>query len=179
MGAIRRFGPACAARPEVPCFLCGGALDHGADLHLRGFAICTACAGELSMGDPGDEVGAPAPMRTPGAGTVLCAGCGRSMPGPGSYRLVGGAPHCPACAPPGADIARLRLPPTVDREAVCAACQRATPRAELRTARGFRLCAACLDSDPALALALARARHRRALQDLGRRLLGDADRDDE
>jgi hypothetical protein len=141
-GADALFCSACAARallpPEAPCFLCGGALDDGADRRLRGLAICTACGAELSMEDPRGEAGG-APVR---ARRVMHDG-----------------------GPPSA--------------AACAACQRRLPRGELRMARGFRLCAACLDSDPILALALARARHRRALQDLGRRLLGEADRDDE
>jgi len=170
---LRRWETARSTPREAPCFLCGGALDDGADVRLRGFAICTACAAELSADDRSDEP----TVHTPGAGTVLCARCGRSMPGPGSYRLVDEEPRCPACAPLHAEDADTISP--ADPDTTCAACQRTLPRGELRTARGFRLCAACLDSDPVLALALARARHRRALQHLGQRLLGGAGHDDE
>lgn len=36
---------------------------------------------------------------TPGTGVVVCAGCERPMPGPGSYRLLRGKPYCAACVP--------------------------------------------------------------------------------
>jgi hypothetical protein len=153
----------------TPCFLCGGPLEAGTGGELVGFAICAACVAALvaEADAPIDDELAAARDRkgarvTPGAGTDWCAGCGRPMPGPGSFRVIDGAPHCPACAPPG-------VPGTT-----CAACGE-PGIGPLRSAHGFQLCAACLDSHPTLALAIARARHRRALAHLGRRLLDDGD----
>ena len=53
--------------------------------------------------DLGDAPRAVAPegssrvVVTPGTGTEWCTGCGRPMPGPGSYQLIAGRPYCPAC----------------------------------------------------------------------------------
>jgi hypothetical protein len=152
---------------EPPCFLCGGPLGGGDHVALRGFAICADCTHELGQ-DDSDELAAARDrraVRTPGTGTVWCAGCGRPMPGPGSFRWVGGEPRCPGCAP---------LPAAP----VCAACggQAVGP---LRAVHGFLVCAACLDSHPTLALAIARARHRRALVGIGNHLLGAGTGDDD
>ena len=114
-------------------------------------------------------------IETPGTATEWCSGCGRAMPGPGSYRLVDGRPHCAACVAarpslpsrpqPGADA------PAAALEDTCDACRRPAAPGALREARGFRFCVACLDTDPALALALAQARHRHQLERAARRIL--------
>ncbi|TMQ12719.1 MAG: hypothetical protein E6J90_30245 [Deltaproteobacteria bacterium] len=127
----------------------------------------------LRGGDAHDEDA----IETPGSGTEWCSSCGRAMPGPGSYVLLDGRPHCAACA---ASHARRPRPasPEAGRDADdprCDACDRALggPAPEIQ---GFRLCAACRSSDPELALALARARHQRRLARASRRILdGDDD----
>jgi hypothetical protein len=194
--ATANGAPGTASAPAVadaPCFVCGEALEGQAFVELRGFAICARCArGLLGDGAPSVEgegaerAGAlpSAPGRSsdperapsaPGAGTEWCAGCGRAMPGPGSYRLVEGRPHCPACQaarrPGGGPSGAIAAPP----EELCDSCRRPAP--ELRVTRGFRLCVACLESAPELALALAQARHRRRLERKGRRLVGEGEDD--
>jgi hypothetical protein len=163
---------------EAPCFLCGGPLGGEAFVRLRGFAICNGCsralAGDGPPEDSEDDV-APAPAAppeepvTPGSGVEWCAGCGRAMPGPGSYRVIEGQRLCAACA-----AERPAAPRTHE---LCDACRRPTPADSLRPTRGFRICVACNESDPALALALAQARHRRRLERQSRRLLDDGDDD--
>jgi hypothetical protein len=116
---------------------------------------------------------------TPGTGTEWCSGCGRAMPGRGSYQLIGGRPYCPACVVArAAKTGPVRAIPedeTAPADA-CDACNRPIDRAAVPETKGFRLCAACLNSDPELAIALARSRHQRRLARAGRRLLdGDDD----
>jgi hypothetical protein len=184
------IAPVTAAAPaEAPCFLCGGPLRGEAFVRLRGFAICNGCSRALAgEGPDGDgEAGAsevasasmiaatpePEPA-TPGADTAWCDGCGRAMPGPGSYRVVEGRALCPACAAAQAARAPARRTGAGDP---CDACRRLTASEQLRPTRGFRLCLACLESDPELAIALAQARHRRRLARQGRRLLDEGDDD--
>jgi hypothetical protein len=120
-------------------------------------------------------------IETPGTATEWCSGCGRAMPGPGSYRLVDGRPHCAACV-----AARPSQPPrpqpsveapAAALEDTCDACRRPAAPGALSEARGFRLCVACLDTDPALALALAQARHRQQLERAARRILAGGEDD--
>jgi hypothetical protein len=189
--------------PVGLCFLCGRPAGADAFVRLREFVICRACSEELTedMTTPGPSPiaatppvppadieiapGAARPAHTPGTGTEVCAGCGRWMPGPGSYRLVDGRPFCPACAPlaapgPAAPGGRPRRPtptPAPTPEVVpvdtplCDCCVRPLVASQFRATGGFWLCLACLDSDERLALAIARARYRRRLarmqQDLG------------
>ncbi len=189
---------------DAPCFICGHPLEGEAFVELRGFAICTACSRGLVGGDdlpaasaanddrpaeprgPRDVLRGPA-LDTPGTGTEWCSRCGRAMPGPGSYQLVDGRPHCAACiatraaesvpppplpppspSPSPGEPATLRVVP-----ATCDACLRAV--ATVRETRGFALCLACLDSDATLALALAQAHHRRRLERASRRILEGED----
>ena len=204
--------PARTSPADPPCFVCGEPLDGDAFVELRGFAICARCSRSLvgegqgededppargaapaddeaaPVDDEADDDDPPAPVRaTPGTGTEWCSGCGRAMPGPGSYQLVDGRPTCAACvaarpAPPrgrrssSSASAGTKPPPAAAPDA-CDACRRAVAPGELRATRGFHLCAACLESDPELALALAQARHRRRLERAGRRLLGGGDDD--
>jgi len=181
-----------APAADAPCFLCGEPLEGEAFVRLRGFAICAGCSRALA-GDPIDEDGAPAAAapdgdgddddrtgdrdRTgpPAAATEWCAGCDRALPGPGSYRLLEGRPHCPDCVA-AHKLTRLRSGAIAVAEP-CDACRREVDDGALRATRGFRLCLACIESDRELALALARARHRRRLERQGRRLLGQEDDD--
>ena len=188
------------AAADAPCFLCGEPLAGDAVVELRGFAICARCARGLVGEDPpagesdappgdgptGGEAAGPeraaAPVQerwTPGSGTEWCSRCGRPMPGPGSYVLVDGRPHCAGCAVArasrsGAASARPS-PEDAPPADACDACDRLLGAAVPET-QGFRLCAACRASDPELALALARARHQRRLARASRRILeGDDD----
>jgi hypothetical protein len=130
------------------------------------------------------EGGRPGPRFTPGAGTELCAGCGRSMPGPGSYRVIGDRPFCPACAPlaPRRPPVELTPTPAPTPEPVpvgvvlCDCCVRPLVANQFRLTGGYWLCLACLDSDTALAVAVARARYRRRLARMQRSLDDDGDR---
>jgi len=177
--------PVASAPPaDAPCFVCGEPLGGDSVVELRGFAICPSCAHGLIGDDaapeaaphpkpdtavtPGPE---PTPARiqvTPGSGTEWCSRCGRAMPGPGSYQLLDGRPHCAACV-----AARARA-----ADAACDACTRIVTPSSLRETDGFQLCAACHASDPELAVALARARHQRRLARASRRIL-DGDGDDD
>jgi formylmethanofuran dehydrogenase subunit E len=193
---------------DAPCFVCGEPLEGSAFVELRGFAICVSCSRGLVGDDPpivaeassaaeasvADEASGDDPTRraglrvllaqgieTPGSGTEWCSGCGRAMPGPGSYQLVDGRPHCAACVaarPPIAPrIASPVAPAAPGADDTCDACRRAVTSGALRETRGFGLCVACRESDPALALALAQARHRRRLERAGRRILRGGDDD--
>jgi hypothetical protein len=180
--------------PEPPeaalglCFLCMSAVGADAFVRLRDFVICRPCSDEL-MRDPVEEAEmAPHPVRavvefppqkarpvaprhTPGTGTEVCAGCGRLMPGPGSYRLIDGLPYCPACAP------QASLPPSYAKTPtpaltpavvpfgvrLCDCCVRPLADDQFRITGGYWICLACLDSDARLAHAVARARYRRRL----------------
>jgi hypothetical protein len=124
--------------------------------------------------DPAQRPAAAAPIWTPGSGTEWCSRCGRPMPGPGSYVLIDGRPHCAACAATRMrDGLRRGDSPAVE---LCDACDRALGAGPVTETEGFRLCAACLHSDRELALALARARHQRRLARASRRVLdGDDD----
>ena len=125
--------------------------------------------------DPAQRPAAAAPVWTPGSGTEWCSRCGRPMPGPGSYVLIEGRPHCAACAAARMHdgLRRGDPPPAVE---VCDACDRALGAGPAAETDGFRLCAACLHSDRGLAVALARARHQRRLARASRRVLdGDDD----
>jgi hypothetical protein len=168
------------------CFLCSGPVGADAFVSLREFMICRSCSEELTRDLQPAEAGVPTPeavverapaaarpVVTPGTGTEICAGCGRLMPGPGSYRLIDGQPYCPACAPfaPTADGQRRRPtptpPPTPEPVPVatplCDCCVRPLAGDQFRALGGFWLCLACLGSDETLALAIARARYRRRL----------------
>lgn len=116
---------------------------------------------------------------TPGAQTVLCAGCERPMPGPGSYRVLAGNRYCPACVPfyarqeglPPAEVVASQVPVVTDDSSAesCDCCSRPM-RSTANEVWGFRLCSACFSSDAKLASAIASARHRRRLERLYRSL---------
>jgi hypothetical protein len=169
------------------CFLCMSAVGDDAFVRLRDFVICRPCSEEL-MREPVEEAPAPrvtagvveipahtgrpvAPKHTPGTGTEHCAGCGRLMPGPGSYHLIEGQPFCPACAPravhkPYGATPTPALTPAVVPVGVrlCDCCVRPLVTDQFRITAGYWICLACLDSDAQLAHAVARARYRRRLE---------------
>ena len=160
---------AAPAAVDAPCFVCGEPLDGEPAIELHGFAICAGCARGLFCDDQADDEPGRCDRRvidTPGSGTEWCSRCGRAMPGPGSYRLVDGRPHCAACVACRLDVLGGDL---------CDACDRALAAGTAPGSHGFRLCAACRTSDPELALVLARARHRRQLARATRRILDGSD----
>lgn len=121
---------------------------------------------------------------TPGSETVTCAGCQRPMPGPGSYRVLGGASYCAGCLPfyarldgeAGALLGKssgtsdqLKSEPPTETHPGCDCCGRDLP-ANAAELSGFRFCAACQVGDWELALVVAKARHRRRLLKLKKRL---------
>jgi len=182
-----------APAADAPCFLCGVALADEGFVRLRGFAICAACSRAFAVDsiedsdarapaaangdgdhDGGAGAGAAARNGATAAAPERCAGCGRTLPGPGSYRLLEGRPHCPECV--AARPASRRRSGAADAEP-CDACLREVDAGALRAVRGFRLCLACIESDRELALSVAQARHRRRLERQGRRLLGEEDDD--
>lgn len=129
-----------------------------------------APAGAAAQAD--DRATGQAPLAfTPGAQTRWCAGCERPMPGPGSYRVIAGEPYCPACVPFYSAMnlgARPRHPTPVAPSTGSAGCDCCSAALELgaELSEGFRFCKACFTSDAALALSVARARHRRKLEAL-------------
>ncbi len=188
---------------DPPCFICDAPLEGTAFVELRGFSICAACSrGLLSEEVPAAAASAlvanddrpiaglagpddparhgavrPRVIETPGAGTEWCSGCGRAMPGPGSYQVVDGRPHCAACVAQRRPTPRDASTDAPGIPEICDACRRPAAPSTLRDTRGFALCLACLDSDAALALALAQAHHRRRLARAGRRILDGGDDD--
>lgn len=199
--AAGRARLARTATADAPCFLCGDSLEAQGFLELRGFAICARCsrsllgddpaaggapvlddrtddatiAAAIAAADPAPHPAAAAPTWTPGSGTEWCSRCGRPMPGPGSYVLIDGRPHCAACAATRMHDGLRRGDPPLAVD-TCDACSRALGAGPVAETDGFRLCAACLHSDRELAVALARARHQRRLARASRRVLdGDDD----
>ena len=123
---------------------------------------------------------------------VKCAACGRMVPEGGS-KSVDEEPYCPDCyyalpeevrqaleeaeaaetageeAEP-AEISQEEPPPVelpeVEAPEGCESCGKEVPEDKLQTVEGFDICQACLSSDAALAVHLARARHQKRLQRL-------------
>jgi hypothetical protein len=193
--------PASASRA---CLVCERRIAGDAAVSFLGGDICAACNAqmerELREGEARQPAAAeatpdarPAPGAagearasaaaaggdppaafTPGAETRWCAGCERPMPGPGSYRVIGGEPYCPACVPfysvlnLGAHPRRPAAPPAPAPDAARGGCDCCGATLELggEACEGFRLCTACFTSDLELALGVARARHRRKLEAL-------------
>lgn len=183
--AVKEPVPAAVLAPAAPkkkCTLCELTFHGEPFLEIGDLVICPACEGAIVPDMPAESstpVEQP-PARgaaqangdsveiehTPGTGTVHCTGCGRPMPGLGSYHLVDGKPQCPAC------FARAAHVQHVTREANpakrCDCCQRPLHAGHQRMERGFFLCLSCCDSDLELALGIARARHRAWLMSVAR-----------
>lgn len=146
---------------------------------------------DSGVDDAGTAPKAGVAVWTPGSETVACAGCQRPMPGPGSYRILGGAPYCAACLPfyarleqeAGALVRKGSTPIAAaerlganSSEQGCDCCGRQL-QANAEPHQGFYLCAACQADDVELALLVAKARHRRHLIKLKQRLEEGADGD--
>jgi hypothetical protein len=198
-GAASQPRPKETSKQRVArCLVCESPLSpDGQRGHFLGGGLCGTCTAELNSELASARLAEPAPVasrrlgsddpgfvqveasevqpETPGSGTAQCAGCDRLMPGPGSYRLWEGKPYCAGCLPfyrrasigvPATPAVPLSAggPPVA---AVCACCE--SP-GSLRLFAGFLICGPCQDSDPSLALAIARARHTRRMVALGQTL---------
>ncbi len=178
------------------CLVCDVPLVERDAVPFLGGALCRTCceqmnselaemrtgAAEAQRRDEhsSEPVAGPKPelaVWTPGSETVTCDGCQRPMPGPGSYRRLGGANYCPACLPfyvrlQGEVGVLLSKPPhtrvnsevglRLEDEDGCDCCGRDLS-ADTEALNGFRLCTACRTGDLELALVVAKARHRRRL----------------
>jgi hypothetical protein len=174
------------------CSLCGGPVSSGG-VKLGPMVICTSCTDGLGQTaaaparEPvrdavpeshGVQAAPSAPEVEPKA-FINCAGCGRRVPTGGS-KPVGDEHYCPDCfatlspeattteptaAPPEPAVAPPAAP-AAQGDGLCDSCERPHPGAVLQEVEGFRLCGACVSTDPVLALQVARARHQRRLQHL-------------
>ena len=117
--------------------------------------------------------------------TVNCTGCGKRIPALGS-KLFDDQPYCPDCYArlPQKEAPAMRLdiryaagrqtPAEEEERAVpgdegavtCQACRRPVLPQNLKTIEGFEICLACLNTDPDAALDIARARHRKILEQI-------------
>jgi hypothetical protein len=172
------------------CLVCEVALPDGRGVDFLVGRLCEACVEEMNReldeadkaaplpdAPHGSEASSepnadPAGVFTPGAGTALCDGCERPMPGPGSYRVILGRRYCAACVPFYSQ--HLHSQPVVPAgseepvrpggdAAVCDCCQRPLDDS-VQSSAGYRLCGACASSDSEAATAVARVRHRRRIQ---------------
>lgn len=202
--------PTSSVAREAGCLACGQPLREGEGAAFLGGDICPRCAAEMKaelrrvetpeVAPPEERqphTKPPAHLFTPGAGATPCAGCDRPMPGPGSYRKLGGQPYCAACLPffaqrgeqerrrpaqgsAGASCADERVADSgvaggsaapaaaSHRPSHCECCSRPLGPG-LEPTSGFWLCPACTGSDGPRALSIARARHVRRMQTLQRR----------
>ncbi len=175
------------------CFVCQESMPDGPHTNLGGLGICLSCREGLTLRVPEDEsvtasqeaeVAAqpPGPTYTPGSASCSCAGCGRMMPGPGSFHEVDGASFCPDCFYKRAETAAVEdntmapapaqgvAPATAGAGESCDACLRPLVHGCFDLLSGFRICRACTSSNEALALGIARVRHERYLQELAKAL---------
>ncbi|MCE5335219.1 MAG: hypothetical protein LLG06_11610 [Desulfobacteraceae bacterium] len=124
---------------------------------------------------------------------VTCSECGRRIPQGGSRSLEGGGPLCPDCyykmsvlaekgakvEPSTASAGIGTLEDPAGRAAArveqgrCSCCDRPLRPGFFEDVEGFTLCRPCLSTDPALAVKIARERHRKLLDSL-REGLGSA-----
>ncbi|MHC1724563.1 MAG: hypothetical protein AB9866_00820 [Syntrophobacteraceae bacterium] len=147
--------------------------------------------GELKDAATYDSPGTPAIDETDGgiaevtvglAKYISCKGCGRRIPQGGS-RAVDGESYCPDCyyamsdkgeqrpasqvpplpAPPADEADRPAEEPSQGGEDRCACCGHPLRSGFFDEMDGFTLCRACLSTDSALAVEIARERHRRLL----------------
>lgn len=183
--------PAAAAAPR--CRGCGRELAPDQHRDLLGLSLCAAChdlftqsfSPKVELGSPPEPEPEPSvpQLRVDVRATITCAGCGRSVPERGSKELAGQR-YCPDCyqaRAPAPALGRVVIAearargtaeeaPAPDGEPRCLACDHVTPHALLRAVEGFPICAACLATDRDLAVELARARHRRRLEQVKREL---------
>ena len=173
--------PAPAAAPrrgQPPCALCKGPLGAGAE--AGNGRLCEGCLAVMRVLSNPEAVVTTEPAPPPAAplveqqpiswASVSCAGCGKRIQERAS-KSSEGRPYCPDChhaLPPPPQAAPPPVP--APSPGACDACGRdAAPGTELRG--GFSLCAPCRTTDEPLALELARARHRKRMEQLKVQLL--------
>lgn len=172
------------------CHLCNREVVEGQHESLWIWTFCPECYASLTttpepLGPSEEEERVevqasvhPEPMKY-----VLCKGCGRRIPEPGS-KPIDGEPYCPDCfqtqqdsvaeeetgAEPEApveDPATEEASParTTAEPSQCESCERQDlPRDQMQAVEGFLICQACLSTDARLALQIARIRHQKNLQ---------------
>ncbi|MBC2694040.1 MAG: hypothetical protein HF982_01915 [Desulfobacteraceae bacterium] len=116
---------------------------------------------------------------------VQCHACGRQIPAMGSKEFEGN-PYCPDCYNRLPEIKAQKPKPfpaeVYEQEAgaekehygtgdikaglKCQACSREVLPENLKTVEGFEICSACLSTDPDASFKIARARHRRVLEQI-------------
>ncbi len=184
------------APAEPGCLLCSAPMPNGPAARIGTLGLCQSCHEGLTL-DPPEETSEPTeptspeedappagPHYTPGSTTTHCTGCGRPMPGPGSFTEQGGGAYCPECVYSGkatteatsvaeAPLASPAPSPvaSAERPNGCESCMRAFTQTNLEPTEGFWLCVACSSSNPKLALAIARARHSKKLESIAHELV--------
>jgi len=171
-------------QPGVHCSLCQGPLAAGEGMDLGTVRLCVGCAGVMRALAEQDETpeglagqgAAPEVVHEPvNWAWTACAGCGRRVQERAS-KAHGGRPYCPDCfhalpvqTPQVPSPAAS--PVLVSGEGECDGCGRGVSASDAEVLQGFQICLACRTTDEALALDLARARHRRRLVALKAQML--------
>ena len=101
-------------------------------------------------------------------GERYCPDCYRAVTAAGPHPEPGEVPR--ARSGP-AQVVRVSVTPAPRPEATCMSCGQVS-EVPLEPLEGFAICPACRGTDPALAVEIARARHRRLLEALKQRLDG-------
>jgi len=177
------------------CLLCGLAMPDGPAVRIGALGLCGSCHQGLTLQPVEAQASTssftppePAepeesqPSYTPGSAHTTCTGCRRSMPGPGSYKEIAGGLYCPECFYSGKapsaeteDSAQSSEPDSLatheSRDGSCESCTRVPASSSLTPVEGFLICEACLSTEPKLALAIARARHTKRLEDIAQDLI--------
>ncbi len=180
--------PALAPEPETnkkKCQVCSKGLENDEGREMLGLLFCPACY-EVLVKSPAvpakpkieeEEETQPkvAQVRVDLKMPTECHGCGRQIPVMGSKEFEANR-YCPDCyyALPEIQAQKPKPfpPPSAGQQAEtekkqglkCQACSREVLPENLKTVEGFELCRACLKTDPKEALAIAQARHRKAME---------------
>jgi formylmethanofuran dehydrogenase subunit E len=171
------------------CQICEKEIEEGNGRNMLGLLFCMACYENLvkrpaipPRAESGEEESEVKPLvaqvRVDLRRPVPCHACGRQIPAMGS-KAFKGHPYCPDCYnglpeikaqkpkpfPAGAEKERY-APEEMKAGLKCQACSRDVLPENLKTVEGFEICLACLSTDPDTAFKIARARHRRALEEI-------------
>ena len=154
--------------------ICGPcSAEMAAELDTAAAGPSTEPSGASGALGPSDAPGSAA--FTPGSATVICAGCERPMPGPGSYRVLRGKPYCSACVPFFAGLPPSVYEAPLEAGAIADAGAASVGAASVGAASG-RPSSVPISSEPASSSPLARPGQcdccRRALDDLSQRREG-------
>ena len=176
------------------CPICKTEIEEGKGKKLLGMTLCHACYADLIARPqvkpgievkPKDEEPKTPQVRIDVHKTIQCAGCGRSIPSIGSKEFEGKR-YCPDCYYDLPEVKTAGPTPfqrkksddltnaeevvsgSSDDETVqkCDSCGREVSPDNLKKAEGFLICRACMSTDPALAVEIARARRRKQMEQL-------------